>query len=705
MQQFNAILLTPNSATGNAAGRPLSAAEETDIELDSRAAQKFASHLNKLTEHLEERRADGDAPGKKSDKQAVSEFAKTMLLSVDDEQVSADDAWLSMVEELNSVAEGDVSLAQVSSRHGVDVSALEAQLDEALAEFDGDIQALIAELQHVASGNALPPAGEAENQVSLSERSPLQEVLRKLDGGADIKDLLTQVETLSSQEQADFAANVEELVIQLTQLKLLRGDAEPGESLAVTSPLLATGPQVVESNIADLEMLSVTLRDQLHSLLAEDSALNELEREHVQQQLTLLEQFVNVSLANSIGAQQSAEEVADSVNIDDGDINELLSALQTLFVAVQRDSNPQSTGEESTAWLQQVDMHQLEAELNRILNQLDQELGGVDRSELLATLEVQLSTLSAQNKGSSAGTENGNPSVQLEQIRALLTELNHKLELIQADTRIVDGSRLGESGSGLPPVAHALSMASQQLRGQLQQAVQAQQSGGVASDEDFEGEFDSVRRLVSETGLNSADQRNPANTSQLGSSFQSALQGSQGGSQQGSVISREAALQRSAEGPTPSGFEAARQAQQAIDILGSGASERLRERVSVMFNSRTQAAEMRLDPPDLGRLSIRLNMNQEQASVSFQVTTPQAREALEQNLPRLRELLAEQGIMLADANISEEKQSNSEQAGAGQAQNGRTGDDGLAEGDGDSEVELEVRSPGMVSDGRVDYFV
>lgn len=666
MQQFNATLIAPNSGAGHAAVSSASDGVVNGLGAESSGAQKFASHLNKLTEQLDGRRADNQVTGKKNESQAVSELAKTMLQSADDE-VSADDAWLSMVEELNSVAEGAISLEQVSSRHGVDVSALEAQLDEALAEFDGDIQALIAELQNVASGKALPPAANLDSSI------------------ADIKDLLTRVANLSADEQAEFAANVDDLVNQLTQLKMLQNEEDFAPGTAAS----------MDSLKAELESLSADLQDQLQSLLAAESALTEQERAHLGQQLRLLEQLSELALADTIGTQQSGEEIAASMSAENDDIDELLNALQALF----------ADGDERTAWLQQVDIDRLEAELSRLLDELDQELDGVNRSELLATLEAQLNAFGGQNNTTAADAESNSASLRLEQIRELLTELNHKLELIQADTRVVDGSRFGESGSGLPPVAQALSMASQQLRAQLQQALQAQQSGGVAAEEDFEGDFENLRRLVSENGLNSSEQRSPSTTSQLGSSFQSALQNSQNSSPQGNLLSREAAQQRSAEGPALSGFEAARQAQQAIDILGTGASERLRERVSVMFNSRTQAAEMRLDPPDLGRLSIRLNMNQEQASVSFQVTTPQAREALEQNMPRLRELLAEQGIALADANISEEKQSNSEQSLAGQAQSGQTDSNGLVESEFDSESELEVNSPGVVRDGRVDYFV
>ncbi len=63
-------------------------------------------------------------------------------------------------------------------------------------------------------------------------------------------------------------------------------------------------------------------------------------------------------------------------------------------------------------------------------------------------------------------------------------------------------------------------------------------------------------------------------------------------------------------------------------------------------------AELVLTPPHLGRMEISLSLNGDQASASFVTASPAAREALEQALPKLREMMSQAGIDLSQANVS-----------------------------------------------------
>jgi flagellar hook-length control protein FliK len=65
-----------------------------------------------------------------------------------------------------------------------------------------------------------------------------------------------------------------------------------------------------------------------------------------------------------------------------------------------------------------------------------------------------------------------------------------------------------------------------------------------------------------------------------------------------------------------------------------------------------EAASLRLSPEHLGPLEVRISMREGEASVYFGASNPDTRSALEQSLPRLRELFASQGIVLADAGVS-----------------------------------------------------
>ncbi len=78
----------------------------------------------------------------------------------------------------------------------------------------------------------------------------------------------------------------------------------------------------------------------------------------------------------------------------------------------------------------------------------------------------------------------------------------------------------------------------------------------------------------------------------------------------------------------------------------------LQERVSSMLSINNKEAEIRLDPPEMGSMQIRIRSDAEQAHINFVVQNQQAKEALEQSMPRLREMLAQQGLELGESTIS-----------------------------------------------------
>lgn len=65
------------------------------------------------------------------------------------------------------------------------------------------------------------------------------------------------------------------------------------------------------------------------------------------------------------------------------------------------------------------------------------------------------------------------------------------------------------------------------------------------------------------------------------------------------------------------------------------------------------AAEIRLDPPELGPMQVKVSVNQDQASVTFTSPHPVVREALDQQLNRLREMFSEQGLNLVNVDVSD----------------------------------------------------
>lgn len=72
---------------------------------------------------------------------------------------------------------------------------------------------------------------------------------------------------------------------------------------------------------------------------------------------------------------------------------------------------------------------------------------------------------------------------------------------------------------------------------------------------------------------------------------------------------------------------------------------------------RQDHAELRLNPPHLGPVEVRVQMTGDQATVLIAAPHAVARDALEQALPQLREALAAQGITLGQATVQGESQS------------------------------------------------
>lgn len=77
------------------------------------------------------------------------------------------------------------------------------------------------------------------------------------------------------------------------------------------------------------------------------------------------------------------------------------------------------------------------------------------------------------------------------------------------------------------------------------------------------------------------------------------------------------------------------------------------EKVLWMAAQNLKFADIRLDPPELGSLQVRVTVQNEQAQVSFISPHPAVREALDSQATRLREMMADQGLTLVDVNVSD----------------------------------------------------
>ena len=98
----------------------------------------------------------------------------------------------------------------------------------------------------------------------------------------------------------------------------------------------------------------------------------------------------------------------------------------------------------------------------------------------------------------------------------------------------------------------------------------------------------------------------------------------------------------------------------AVNIHKPEGQQQLNEKIRWMVNARNTMAEIRLDPPEMGSMQVRVNVAGDAASVSFVVQSQQAKEALADAMPKLRDMLSEQGIELGDAQVRKDNSSGSD---------------------------------------------
>ncbi len=79
----------------------------------------------------------------------------------------------------------------------------------------------------------------------------------------------------------------------------------------------------------------------------------------------------------------------------------------------------------------------------------------------------------------------------------------------------------------------------------------------------------------------------------------------------------------------------------------------MNQQLITMVSNGIQQAEIRLDPPELGQMMVRIQVQGDNTQVQFQVAQHQTRDLVEQAMPRLREMLAEQGMQLTDGQVSQ----------------------------------------------------
>jgi flagellar hook-length control protein FliK len=106
-----------------------------------------------------------------------------------------------------------------------------------------------------------------------------------------------------------------------------------------------------------------------------------------------------------------------------------------------------------------------------------------------------------------------------------------------------------------------------------------------------------------------------------------------------------------------------------------GWEDELGAHLTWMTQKGLETGSLRISPEHLGPVEVNISVQNADASVWFAANHPDTRAALEQALPRLREMFASQGMNLADSgvsrqNLSQQGSRNQSRSGASQAVSG-----------------------------------
>ncbi|WP_312709575.1 flagellar hook-length control protein FliK [Stenotrophomonas sp.] len=133
-------------------------------------------------------------------------------------------------------------------------------------------------------------------------------------------------------------------------------------------------------------------------------------------------------------------------------------------------------------------------------------------------------------------------------------------------------------------------------------------------------------------------------------------------------------------------------------VLGDeGFDQAIGARVGWLADQKIGHAHITLNPEDLGPVDVRLQMNGDKVHASFSSPHVDVRQALESSLPRLRELLGEQGFQLAHADVGHHNNSDGGTSGQNSGSgNGRIGDGEPSLGDTTVSAAQLIRQRGLL---------
>ena len=149
----------------------------------------------------------------------------------------------------------------------------------------------------------------------------------------------------------------------------------------------------------------------------------------------------------------------------------------------------------------------------------------------------------------------------------------------------------------------------------------------------------------------------------------------------------------------------------SVAVNQRGWGDAFSSRVQWLASNNVNTAEIRLDPAHLGKIEVQIDLSGPEARVMFNAEHAQAREALENAMPRLREMMSESGFQQLNVDIGGQERKGEERHATGDSQTGNPeqAEQALSAAVGDeTEQTLVTAQRNMLGvggdDGSVDFY-
>lgn len=311
-------------------------------------------------------------------------------------------------------------------------------------------------------------------------------------------------------------------------------------------------------------------------------------------------------------------------------------------------------------------------------------------AQLFTTIQQQKEALAqAQSEGEhSAGQE-----------QALLSSVNGKALGLQAQNAGVGSD--GESNKGQVVSSFVQPLKGSFDTGAANQANTASSQGGVTNAVAQDAVGQGLQQGFSQQGQSESNQqfRQSMEAAMLGDGSDSVVDEMVGFKTAETVGVKFTELQARVQGDNLKQYSTSVNA----PVGNPEWTDQMSQKIVWMAGRSIQAAEIHLNPAELGPVEVKINVQNDQAAISFNAQHASVRELLESNVHRLREMMNSNGVELADVNVGGGEQ---QEAGFAQEQGkASSGSGGLSDNeDGVIEGEEEVVKVEETSAGLVDYY-